>query len=74
MRKLLLVIVSILVVSCSGIPQKAKLTLPPETTCPEFTDAELSAVNDTTYSKIVVLDIICRETIQTYRDIIKSTH
>jgi len=73
MQKIILLIATILVSSCCGIPQKANLTLPPETICPQFRDMDLIGVNDITYAKVAELDIICKETIPTYRNIIKST-
>ena len=74
MQKILLLIAVILVSSCCGIPQKANLPLPPETTCPEFKDMDLIGISDAAYAKVADLDIICKETILTYRNIIKSTH
>lgn len=74
MRKILFVIVAILVSSCCGIPQKAKLPLPPEPTYHKITDNELACLTDATYAKLAENDLACKQSLKTHRDIIKVTH
>ncbi len=74
MQKIPLLIATILVSSCCGIPQKAEIPLPPETICPDLSDKELEGVSRETYLKLIDLDIACKITIPSYRDIIKATH
>ena len=74
MRKMLLLTVSIFLSACCGIPQKAKLALPDMPEFPVFTNEELSCVSKATYKKVASLDLVCRKSINTHRDVIRSTH
>lgn len=74
MRKLLLLTATIFLSACCGIPQKAKLELPDKPELPAFTNTELSCVTQATYKKVATLDLVCRESIRTHRDVIRATH
>ena len=74
MQKILLLSVTFLVTSCSGIPQIPRLELPPKVDCHKPKDAELNSVSDKVYNNLANLYITCVENDKTLRDIIRSTH
>ena len=74
MKLSLLLLTAIFLASCCGIPQKAKLELPPAVDCPKPKDAEIAMVSNETYKKLVNLYISCVENDKTLRAIIMATH
>jgi hypothetical protein len=74
MKRSLLLLIAISLASCCGIPQQARLVLPPDVNCPTLTDKELMQVSDETYKRIANLYISCIENDKTLRDIIRATH
>jgi hypothetical protein len=77
LHKTILLLTAITLISCGGIPAKAKLPLPPELVIPaslKVDASELSGLSDKTLNKLVKRDKLKSARIETLKNIIKSTH
>ena len=74
LKKIILLIATISLISCSGIPTQAKLPLPPELTYSVITADEVKCLTDEVFNKIKKRDKLKSARIQTLRNIIISTH
>lgn len=66
--------IGLVLVSCCGTPNQAKLPLPPELNYPTISAESLACLTDKTYEALNVRRVMCEARIKTLRETIKSTH
>jgi hypothetical protein len=64
----------ILSACCASVtPDPIQVNIPPPVNYPVVKAPELECLSESTYEKLVVRDVRCRERVKTLEDIIKST-
>ena len=72
--KTLIIVSAMVLSSCCGTPNQARLPLPQDLVYPKITAEELQCLSDSAYKRLNERRIMCESRIETLKNTIKKTH